>query len=115
MKSFITCICLVLPAASCVFGAAKGSVQSSANNFFDATRVHRIEIKIASEEFNRLKANTRSYVAGIARIDDQEFAEAGIRLKGRGSFKPLGDKPSFAIKFNQFMPGQKLFGLSKIM
>jgi hypothetical protein len=115
MKSFITCICMVLPAASVVFGAAKGSVQSSANNFFDAPRVHRIEIKIGSEEFNRLKANNRSYVAGIARIDDQEFAEAGIRLKGRGSFKPLGDKPSFAIKFNQFMPGQKLFGLSKIM
>jgi hypothetical protein len=54
-------------------------------------------------------------VAGITRIDDQEFADTGIRLKGRGSFKPLGDKPSFAIKFNQFVPGQKLFGLSKIM
>jgi hypothetical protein len=34
--------------------------------------------------------------------------DVGVHLKGSaGSFRQLGDKPAFTIKFDHFVPGQK--------
>ena len=41
--------------------------------------------------------------------------DAGIRLKGHGSFRPLDDRPNLTIKFNQFTAGQKLYGLTTVL
>ena len=43
------------------------------------------------------------------------FSAVGVRLKGNGSFQPMSGKPSLALKFNAYVPGQRLFGLSKIL
>ncbi len=39
----------------------------------------------------------------------------GLRLKGKaGSFRPLGEKSAFKVKFNEFVSGQKFLGLKKM-
>jgi hypothetical protein len=41
--------------------------------------------------------------------------EVGVRLKGRtGSFRRLDDKPAFTISCDQFVPGQRFRGSSKL-
>jgi len=41
--------------------------------------------------------------------------DVGIRLKGKaGSFRPLGQKAAFKLKFNEFVKGQKFLGLKKM-
>jgi spore coat protein H len=41
--------------------------------------------------------------------------DAGIRLKGHGTFQPIDRKPAFALKFNEFVSGQEYRGLSKLV
>ncbi|MES2569792.1 MAG: CotH kinase family protein, partial [Verrucomicrobiota bacterium] len=43
------------------------------------------------------------------------MANAGVRLKGMGSFRPLDEKPSFAVKFDAFDEAQTYRGLKKLM
>ena len=38
----------------------------------------------------------------------------GIRLKGRASFQPIGDKPGFKIKFSEFVSKQRFLGLRRL-
>jgi spore coat protein CotH len=48
-------------------------------------------------------------------IDGEEYKPVGVRLKGQGSFRPLEDRPSLAVKFDEFAGSRKFCGLTKIM
>src|ERR1051325_7002988 len=77
--------------------------------------VRQFKIEIAAPEFEKLRRQNRSYVSATVTVGDTVFKDVAVRLKGQGSFRPLTEKPSFAVKFDEFVPKQKLFGLSKIM
>ncbi|HEX2880849.1 MAG TPA: CotH kinase family protein, partial [Polyangiaceae bacterium] len=47
-------------------------------------------------------------------FDGVSFDNVGIRNKGASSCRVLPEKMGFNIKFNEFVQGQKLFGLSKL-
>ena len=85
------------------------------NELFADRPIPRIAITIAEPELQKLRVQNRNYVSATVTVDDRVFKDVAVRLKGRGSFRPLDDKPSFAVKFDEFVPRQKLFGLSKIM
>ncbi len=83
---------------------------------FDPAPVLRLEIELSREAMEQLGRNPRGYVRGTVHDGDAVFKDVGIRLKGSaGSFRPLGDKPGFTLKFNQFIPQQKFHGLKKIL
>ena len=45
-----------------------------------------------------------------------ELANVGVKLKGGiGSARPLGEKPGFSFKTNEFVKGQSLHGVKKFM
>jgi hypothetical protein len=48
-------------------------------------------------------------------VDGRAFTNVGVHLKGMGSFRPLHEKPSFAVKFDEFEPDQEFAGLTKLM
>jgi len=75
----------------------------------------QLEIEIAPDELAKLEKENRTYVRGIVRHEGQVYTDAGIRLKGHGSFRPLSDKPNFSIKFDEFKAQQQLSGLNKIL
>src|SRR5258705_9140398 len=67
-----------------------------------AIRVFRIEI--AQPELDKLRAQNRAYVHAALTVGEQVFPDVAVRLKGQGSFRPLDDKPSFAVKVDEFVP-----------
>src|SRR3954453_13354435 len=82
---------------------------------FDSQTIRTFKIVIAEPAFSTLKKDNRKYVRATITEGTNVYKDVAIRLKGMGSFRPLEDKPSFAVKFDEYTPGQECFGLSKIM
>ena len=57
----------------------------------------------------------RQYVSATVAVGGVTYSNVAVRLKGIGSFRPLHEKPSLAVKFDEYVEDQKFFGLSKIM
>ena len=93
---------------------AKNAQQESAK-FFAQTNILTFNIDIAESEFTALRNQSRNYVRATIRVGDEVFKDVAVRLKGWGTFRPLTGKPSFALKFNGFVQGQRFHGLSKLM
>jgi hypothetical protein len=55
-----------------------------------------------------------SYIPGTDAGSVVTFARVGIRLKGSGSFRELGAKAAFKVKLDEFVEGQRLFGLRRL-
>jgi spore coat protein H len=87
---------------------------------FDTTRLHRVEITVASEHLPQLESAYEAVdvkrVPCTVVFDGAPLLNSGIRKKGgRGSWRLLAEKAAFSIKFNEFVKGQKLAGLSKLL
>lgn len=81
----------------------------------NAQTVHQVHIRLGSNSLQALKENARQYVAATVTIGTNEYLKAGVRLKGMGAFLPLDQKPSFAVKVNEYAPGERFLGCSKVM
>jgi spore coat protein H len=96
--------------------AEVGASPSGAAVVFDPGVLHRIEIQVDSEHLAQLEMDQVDRVPCTVIYDGTVLARAGIRKKGGpGSLRPLADKPAFSVKLDQFVPGQKLRGLSKLL
>jgi cysteine-rich repeat protein len=83
---------------------------------FDTAVLHEIRIEVAPEYLDDLEDDREQRVPCTLIFDGLRLENVGIRLKGRGSQNgDLDDKPSFSIKFNEFVRGQKLYGLNKLI
>ena len=85
------------------------------HELFTEAAVRQFKIHIEPAEWDKLKVDNRTYVRAAITVDSQAFKPVGVRLKGQGSFRPLEDRPSLAVKFDEFSDGQKFCGLTKIM
>lgn len=63
-----------------------------------------IQIKLASKEYESLRAESRQLVSAQIKIDRNPWREAQVRLKGKGTFQPIDQKPSLTVT----APGLKL-------
>ncbi len=79
----------------------------------DLLRTFKIEV--AEPALGTLKKDNRSYVRATVTEGGRVFKDVGVHLKGNGSFQPLDQKPSFAVKFDKYTPDQDYLGLTKIM
>jgi hypothetical protein len=86
-----------------------------ADDFFADPAVSHFRIEIGPADMQKLRQDNRSYVHADLTAGEAKLSGVGVRLKGFGSFRPLDDKPSFAVKFDQFNPDQKFRGLTKLM
>lgn len=82
---------------------------------FDSPRLRTFKITIAPDQYEVLKNNSRKYVRATVAEGGVSYSNVAVRLKGMGSFRPLHEKPSLAVKFDEYVAGQKFCGLSKIM
>jgi len=83
---------------------------------FDLGMLHTIDIRVDDQYLARLDVDKEARVPCTVVYDGTILASAGIRKKGgNGSWRPLSEKPAFSIKFNEFVKGQKLLGLSKLL
>ena len=103
-------LCSLLYAGAATTKKAK----TEADDLFAQPKVLEIKIEIPSASIESLKNDPHKYVRGVVREGSRVFSDAGIRLKGSGSFQPIEKKPSLAIKFNEFISGSKFYGHSKL-
>lgn len=86
---------------------------------FTPTSIASVQIGLSLESETRLKADPRTYVPGSLQVTladgtRETFAQVGVRLKGqRGSARTLQQKAAFLIKLNEYIRGQRLFGVTK--
>ena len=87
---------------------------------FDPAPVHHYSLEISDAGLtvlreDRKEENRRTYVRANFREGDLVLRNVGVHLKGgAGSFRQLGEKPAFTIKFDHFVDGQKYKGLQKL-
>ncbi len=86
-----------------------------AHALFTDGKVRTFKISVEEPGLSVLKKNDRSYVRATITEGTNVFKDAGIHLKGMGSFRPFNEKPSFAVKFDKYVPDQEYQGLSKFM
>jgi spore coat protein H len=82
---------------------------------FNSPKLRRFKIRIAPDQYEELKKENRRYVRATIVEGGVAYTNVAVRLKGNGSFRPLHEKPSLAVKFDEYVPDQKFCGLSKIM
>src|ERR1051325_4819048 len=77
--------------------------------------VHRIRIRIATNELLALRQSNREYVRATVEDGASSYQEVGIHLKGAtGSFRSLDQKPALTLNFAKFKPEQSFHGLRKL-
>jgi CotH kinase protein/Lamin Tail Domain len=85
---------------------------------YDPSAVFEIDLTLPPSSIDALNADPDEYVPGEFSLstaeDDYGPLEVGVRLKGGASFFPLSGKAAFKLKFNEFVAGQRFFGLEKL-
>jgi hypothetical protein len=84
-------------------------------DLFSDPKVAEFQIDIPADDVRSLARAPRTNVRGTVRVGNQLFTNVAIHLKGNGSFRSVDEKASFALKFDEFVPGQDFHGLSKLM
>jgi CotH kinase protein len=113
-------------AALCGAFAAPASAELNAAAMYEPTTVVAIDLQLPPDSFEALEDDPDEYVVGTFALAETDGTpagvgpysapiEVGIRLKGSiGSFRDLGEKAAFKVKFNEFVDGQKFLGLKKL-
>lgn len=108
-------VLLLIGATSLMAAEGKKKKTELATEFFTGKAIRTFKIAIADDQLAALKKENRTYVRAKVTVDGTVLGNSAIRLKGMGSFQGLDSKPSFAVKFDEFVPDQEYMGLSKIM
>lgn len=83
---------------------------------FDTTVLHEIRIEVAPGDIEALELDHDNRVPCTVTFDGERLENAAIRQKGQGTQSgSLYTKPSFSIRFDELVPGQKLHGLNKLL
>lgn len=80
------------------------------NNMYSLSVLPEFHLSLDEQAMAALANEPKQYVSGEFRYADQTLASVGIRLKGNDTLTPLSEKPSFKIKFNKFVHGQRFLG-----
>jgi spore coat protein H len=108
----------LIPSVYCfifIISASAAERRPAGDELFSDPAIRHFKIDIADPELQKLRRDHKTYVRATVTAGEQTFKEVAVRLKGEGSFRPIDDRPSFAVKFDEFEPGQRYCGLNKIM
>ncbi|MBL9088319.1 MAG: CotH kinase family protein [Planctomycetia bacterium] len=81
---------------------------------FDPAVLHYVDLTVAEADLPALVPFSDDYVPCDVRYDETDVARVGLRIKGEATARPMGDKPSWTLKTNEFVSGQKLHGKKKV-
>jgi hypothetical protein len=87
-----------------------GSLAPELVSFYALETIPTFHIELDDESYQKLKKEPRELVRGSFRFGDQTLKDVGIRLKGHRSMRPIDDKPSFKIRFDKYVDGQRFLG-----
>lgn len=108
------CVAVLSSIASFAF-AAKDSKHAASEEFFREPVLRTFNIQLSEAALGKLRSAPRSYVTGALMEGEHVLTNVAIHLRGNGSFRPLEEKPSFSVKFDEFATNQTYRGLDKLM
>jgi hypothetical protein len=91
------------------------SSKAPGEKFFTEPTARTFSFEIPETGLAQLRRSPQAYVAATVREGDRALTNVAVRLKGNGSFRPIDEKPSLAVKFDEFATNQHYRGLSKLM
>lgn len=106
-------------------GEADGGAERDSSFVFDESEIRTFELTVAPADWDFLNDDPRleQYVPADLSYAGATFSDIGVRYKGAvGSLglcfdqqgNQICDKLSFKLKLNEYVPGQRLYGLNKI-
>ncbi len=101
------------------FGWPARAGADETDEFFGGTNVPRVVIRLGADavatlEQHRGPGGGKTRAEGTVRVDGRAYTNVSLQLKGTSTFSPIHDRPSFTLKFDRHVPGQRLHGLAKI-
>lgn len=123
-RKVVACLGWGLVALALTFSAPGNALDSEAKEkkkatpgveFFQEPTVRVFEFKVPEEALMELTQSSRTYVSADVTEGKHVLTNVALRLKGMGSFRSLEEKPSFAVKFDEFDEQQTYRGLKKLM
>ena len=92
-------------------------MKASVARVYDTSLLHRIEIVIAPEDVLAILNRTSERVRCTFTFDGVVLRDVGVRQAGGtfNRFVPIEEKPTLSVKFDDFVAGQELHGLEKII
>jgi spore coat protein CotH len=96
---------------------AQVAIVAGAARLYDTSKLHRVNVEIPPDDAAGLVRRTSTRVRATVTIDGIRLENVGVRQAG-GSYhpyQPITNKPSLSLKFDEFINGQKLFGLDKLI
>jgi spore coat protein H len=121
MKPFtLLFACILAPAAlAASLSAAETNSSTSAlaasDDLFARPKVYRIKLDLSDSVQEALRKDPKKYVRATVREGTQALPNVGVRLKGSASFQSIDKKPSFSIKFNEFVKDQEFHRRGRIL
>jgi len=109
-----------------LLAAAPAGAVLTVDSMYDPAKVAVIDLQLPPASVAALEAEPDEYVEGTFAIAESDGTPTGVgeytapltvgvRLKGGGgSFRDLGGKAAFKVKFNEFVSGQKFLGLKRL-
>ncbi len=104
-----------IPAAALLVAAHLTTAAEPEEQVFGADRIAQIEIRVNRDQVGSLRSEPRLDVPAIVQMDGREFLGAKLHLKGHGSFRPVDEKPNFAVRLHQRPAGNKAFGRDRLL
>jgi spore coat protein CotH len=104
-------------AATTALDPRQERVKAAVARVFDTRILHRIDIVIAPDDARTILNRTPDRVRSTFTFDGLVLKDVGVRQAGGtfNAFVPLDGKPTLSVKFDDFVDGQELHGLEKII
>src|SRR5262245_42036689 len=91
--------------------AKKASVEAS-ESLFSSPKILDVSIDVPQAQLDRLKSEPRVYVKATVKEGSNLLDNTGFRFKGRDTINSA--RPSFTLKFNEFITDQRFQGQRKL-
>jgi hypothetical protein len=88
---------------------------ASSDEIYDPLNLPRFDLEIDEAGIESLRSNPREEVPATFRYRDLVVQGVGVRLKGEYSFRPIDEKPSFRLDFDELVKGQRFLGLERMV
>jgi len=95
----------------------QAKLQAAVARVYDHAVLHKIDIVIAAKDVPAVERRTDARVACTFTYDGVTLRNVGVRQAGGTyhPYKPIANKPSLSLAFDEFVPGQELFGLERMV
>jgi hypothetical protein len=81
---------------------------------FTDTGVLEFGIELDDAAIAQLEQAPTEYVGGSFVFRGQRYAPVGVRLKGNSTYQWLDARPAWKVKFDEFVPGARFYGLERV-